>query len=538
MKKRTALLLCFILIFSFISCRPDPDGPFIPSISDDLTPTPEYSAPQTSDLSDEESYYSSLGVIILQPGDDISSFYAMKTYDGAYSYLFDCIFRLRLDLEALQSLGYDDGTYKRYSELCAEFIGDRLPYCLHPGSDLTENPKLSAGKWQSAFMILYDLDESRTLANEKLIDLYRFECRRRMAAGGDAIKGISGMPRLTAAIFPETPKVEGQHYDSDTGMTVIEAAPFGEGGIIYTTASTEIRGRSGEFYIASPGEKITLMPDYSGTISLAAIGKDGVIGETVHFNVKQETGSITADPVNLRSTRLDAAVRSHLGKSAGDVLTRHDLIAINEIFITGDRIFINGEGVTAEVMNLKKQAEYDDFDFSDLDFFPCLHALTVCHNRTGAPRGAGVCRVERLWLQNCGIEDISGLEASRASVIWLADNKITDASVLENIRSATDISLAGNPLASLSLPDRCLSTLVLRSTGIHSIDFLSDLPGLFSLDLSDTEITDFSVLRRFGALDSDKTLSDLSLPGAANADEIILWLPRLRSLSVGERQVK
>lgn len=463
---------------------------------------------------DEAWYYHVRGVEVIPSGVSARSCYPSGR-DGAYSFVYDSIYRLKIDLEALIARGSDDGTYREYLERANAVVGAHLPTRLIPASDKTRaaGPDTS---WAEAFVEYSDLYPDDALGNDELMSLFRFECTRMAREGMELM--LKGHESLRGAVITPAPEVAGIRYDPALRRNVIDAdIPDG----VYVRATVGKKpatGCSGDYYVFAPGEPIALRVDIA-EVTLAVVGKEGIVGDSVFCSTAESVHArrLSEETVTLESRLLDLGVRMLLDKSADDVLTYWDLCMVDTIWLSGDMLTLWGSDRSLSV------SADTDFTVDDLDKFACLKAVSLTNHPIRKLEGNWIKYTDRIGLTACWIEDISAFRGSHVKSLTLVGNRITDGTVLESCLSLNGLYLGQNPLVRLRLPQRYIETLMLAGTGLESADFLDAVSGCSTLDIGGTKIADCTPVYRLCA-----GISSMTLPDRASAERVIGLYPEMR----------
>ncbi len=500
-KKVLATITAIILLFALSACKVEGgDIIDIPSYAND----PLVSASDDTDNADETSerdQHINLGMTVIESIEDLGSYYDLSTYEGLAQLVTDYAYRTKLDIEYIRKKDNCESLYAEYYELLVSYLEDNKPKCLIPQDETAKMGTVGNG-WKNHIMSMASLDEQSLTENEKLVGIFAYHCFTDAKGTADIPKRLQKYPLLSAKLLGEKPVITGQRFDSERSITVLDAqAPEGFD-IVYLCGKGRMRITDNNYFVISSEEDIELLPNYSGTVTVACRGKYGLIGESVEFKVSDMSDKIPANEVKFSSARLDGAVRAFLGKSAGDAITQKDLIDVKDIYINGDGVYINRKGLTVEAMNATAKATVNDFVFSDIEYFPCLTYLTVKNNDISDPSGKRIRYIEWLEITNCGIKDISALEGTQARIISLVDNEITDASVLASAARASTIIINGNPLRKISLPEISFIKISIDNTEISSLDFLSSAVEISSFSCIGTNVKDIGILASFDDIKS------------------------------------
>lgn len=525
MKKIGILFVIVSILFLLSSCGSTP--------SETLT-IPKLNTTESFDhlkaIEEEREYHKNLGMTIIEDLDSdlFQSTYDHHTYEGQYQLLTDYLYRAWLDIDILEARGFSNETNERYKNLISAFLEDNKPKCLLPQNWVQEH-RLNHF-WRDPLVHLLEIDESKTVSNERLMMVYEYDCLCSSKMGGNIRETLSPYPLLSARILPPKAQVLSQQFDSGISKTSLTVDAGNASEIWVKEGNHEIVFSSQFVTIYKPGERILFSPAFSGEVSVAIRGKNGLLGETTHITIEKNTESIIAETVSFSSNRLNKAIRGYLKKTDSETITKADLSSIEQIFITGDLIFFNGEGITNEIANQQVVAEIQDFNFLDFESFPCLSRLTVKYNNTGNPKGDAVLALSYLELTGCGITDLSGLKDCRISQLYLIDNKIQTAEVLSTARSLEYLSLQMNPLKTIKLPSKSITNVNLRGTEISKLEFLKNVEILVTIDIEETKVKDIN------ALCDVSGIIEIYCPNGTNYD-VLRSISTLKDLYVGDKKI-
>lgn len=537
MKKTLPIIICLLLTAAIVaSCSGNkPDVPDIPNIGDPTSTSNDSSPSDTSgqEVYDEIKYHEKLGFEIIKSygSEEFTHAYNIKTYEGLYSLVVDSIYRTKLDIDILKNAGYDDGTFDGYTTVIMDFLKENDPKHLLPRNQST----LAAGKLHIPWLIyipdLIQANEEQFLRNEALFIVYAFQCKRDALGGADISKRLAAFPDVQKKLVGSSPVVTAQRFDDASCRTVVDIDADDNVRLVFKLGRDAVRCTDTDVYILKKGVALSVPPDYSGDISIAAQNEYGLLGPTVYYTVKSTVEQIPDSQVNFKSSRLEAAIREYLNKPSPAKIKKSDLSSITDIFVNGDLITLNRTGLTVEMINRNTPAAVNDFSFSDIDNFPCLTSLTVKHNRTGDPSGDTVLNLSWLELTDCGISDISGLSGCNIKTLWLADNNITDVSILASATALDNVMLANNPISKAVFPSKAMAVIDMSNTHITDLACLDEVVAMFSFDCSDTNVSDISRLTKI------RNIHYLTLP--ANVDyKIVQNISSLRELVVGDKKIK
>lgn len=493
---------------------------------------------EVGDEETERKYHISLGMKVVEDiGAEAGKIYDLEAYDGAYAYLRDSLYRAKLDIDIWRAKGYDDGTYNEiYAKICA-FIEKNEPEYLHSQVWGKEDKSVMVSGWVGKLFAAATLDEKQIVENKELMEVLGAYFHKNSLSPGYSGNGISKdkYPMIYNELCGKAISTNGQEYDEKTARTRVKIS-FSEntgdigGYFVYLKGGTQIKNLTMLLNIAKTEKDILISPNYSGKISIAHVSKHGILGETVVYNVSSEAKAFTDDEVKFLSPSLEKALRKHLNKNEGDIITNKELLEINDIFINGEYIVFNREGLTLDVINYTGNIRENDLSFSDFDNFPFLDSLVIKNNQMEAPSGKTVCNVSFLELANCGINDISGLENALVNSLDLSNNDISDASVIETMVCLDSITLKDNPIEKLEMPKKAITAIDIRGALLDNCDFLKECTSVYSFNCENTEITDIFLLLRF------KQLYSLSLPEKVDI-AVVEKIETLKVLYIGGKSI-
>ena len=115
--------------------------------------------------------------------------------------------------------------------------------------------------------------------------------------------------------------------------------------------------------------------------------------------------------------------------------------------------------------------------------------------------------------------------------LWLADNNITDVSILASATALDNVMLANNPISKAVFPSKAMAVIDMSNTHITDLACLDEVFAMFSFDCSGTNVSDISRLTKI------RNIHYLTLP--ANVDyKIVQNISSLRELVVGDKKIK
>lgn len=518
-----AFLLAIIVCSSCDTIEPPESFPNIDNISNETSTA----ITNPNDIEAEKEYHRNIGITVIDSYDELSQYYNIETYLGLYDLTVDSIYRTKLDMDILRKAGKT--VDEDYYDLICSFLTENTPKCLLPQQWSHNNALLIT--WNSYITNLALIDEDLLVSNHSLMDLFAFQCLLDAEAGSNIVKRLESYPILSEVIIGKKISVIGQRYETSLNRTVIDVLSDSSEKLLFRLGKCEIKYLDTDVVIVDKNEVISTLPSYEGVISIAPVNKYGIIGETIYYSVTSTAENIPNRDVSFSSSRLEDAVRIYFNKEKTDPISLKELATINSIFINGDNIFINQNGLTLDHMNAEIPAQNNDFSFEDIDYFPCLSSLTVKYNKTGNPSGTTLKYLDWLELVACDITDLSGIENCYIRTLMLRDNNINDASVLSTARALDSVNLSGNPLSKINMPNKAISQLHLMNTNIDSLDFAENLKDLFALNVIGTKITNADIVLKF------PSLQYLNLPSGIDYSNIA-EMKSLRELTVGEEIIK
>ena len=224
-----------------------------------------------------------------------------------------------------------------------------------------------------------------------------------------------------------------------------------------------------------------------------------------------------APAVHVPDPPLRASVESHLGKAAGERITRRELAGLTELRTPGAGVAdLTGLHHASGLTHLFIDSNHVD-DLMPLAGLTSLKELWAVTNRIKdlAPV-VGLPNLERLWPSRNRITDISPLVAlGRLSRLNVSHNPIADASPLASLQGLTQLHIDDTGIGDLRVLEtlRGLRTLTIDDNQVTDISPLAQMPGLSYLSAENNRIDDIvplASLHRLGTLHLDgNPLEDL-----------------------------
>ncbi|AHF11436.1 MULTISPECIES: protein kinase [Dehalobacter] len=258
----------------------------------------------------------------------------------------------------------------------------------------------------------------------------------------------------------------------------------------------------------------------------------------------------TAGSVQFAEPLIEQAVRTELGKSAGDTLTSADLESVTELYIFADKS-------TADVTEFERlqqgwnQNNGTIESLSDLAFLPNLRELCLsAQNISDISPVAGLASLERIELRHNPVSDISSLAGlEKLKSIGLNGTMVADISPVINLkglelldlndadhydpavlagRTKFDFLDISNDTDSYKyLKGKTIRTLKIMKTDFDSLTFLAGVEGLEELYLNETKLTDLT------GIEAHESLVYLNVSGTRVRDlSPLLSLPGLQQVVV------
>jgi serine/threonine protein kinase len=190
--------------------------------------------------------------------------------------------------------------------------------------------------------------------------------------------------------------------------------------------------------------------------------------KTLEANENNSYSKLENSTYSFTSPLIEAAARQFLHKSATDRITYEDLNQITELLICGEQIYQNwNEHFVYGKLQYMKKSEY---------------ITSNLYNNRGSITS---------------LEDISHMQNLRTLALY--HQKISDLSPLMNMSKLTSLGLGSNEISDISAISHLkdLQLLDLSGNQIMNSDLmeLSQLPYLQELDLGDTNVTAFDILK-------------------------------------------
>ena len=240
---------------------------------------------------------------------------------------------------------------------------------------------------------------------------------------------------------------------------------------------------------------------------------------TISTNIRiTKAEALDSDVVTFKDANLEAAVRSKLGKSTGDITV-------------GDMKKMTGTFNIA----LKKIS-----DLSGLEYAVNITTLNLSYNQiSDITPISNMTKLESLYLYNNKIKSLDPLEKMTSLRILNASiNEIADISVISNLTNLEQLNLYSNQVISIeSLRGlQKLTNLQLENNQIVDIEPLSGLTQLKTLGLKANNITNVTPLRDISNLSTltlnSNQISDISaLSGLINLSSLYLGDNQISSIS-------
>jgi hypothetical protein len=218
-----------------------------------------------------------------------------------------------------------------------------------------------------------------------------------------------------------------------------------------------------------------------------------VLGTLLYFTL---TGG-----VRFEEPLIEEAVRLSLGVDEQTALTQEDLLAVNEIFVLGQRAAANNaayEALVKEYANSSGSLARGAIDsLDDLEKLENIrHVALAYQNITEVPDLSALSHLEVLDLRNNPLEAIAPFSHCPAlHTLVVFDSSVSDFSAV--ISCPLSMLDAGRtPLASLAALNGLdvLQTLIIRDTPLQSLDGIADHPLLETIYLPGTAVEDLTPL--------------------------------------------
>ncbi|MBR2634557.1 MAG: hypothetical protein IKD31_03145 [Clostridia bacterium] len=535
MKNRVLRFLMLIALLFFSSCNFRPKESFeIPTVGETIPLSAEKKMDESDLVRKEQEYHRNLGMIVISDTDseEYRAAYDQKSFEGQYRLLIDCLYRAKLDIGILRAKGVETKEYDCYEERIDSFLKENPPQCLLPQKWVKE--ERLEHFWREVFYRAAEYDAEKLFSNEDLMRLFEFDLLCRAENGTDVKTALSSYPRLVEMFFPPKAQFLSQGFDSERNQTVLSLCSH-DAKEIWVKEGKNTISYSSQFVTVYPANTpILLSPSFEGEISVALMGENGLLGETVFISVSAAVEKISDTAVTFCSARLEQAIRAYLKRGASEPITQKDLASVHSVYWNGDVIYINPSPteIPLEILNQNIPAQIDDFSWEDFDFFPCLSNLEVRYNAAGNPQGRAVSSLFSLKLVSCGITDLSGLKNCTVAQLVLEQNEIQNAEILSDARSLEFLSLCQNPLKKFLLPKKPLSTVNVRNTLLSDLSFLDSVSFLKEMDLTETKISDVKAL----SYDPPKEIRAIYLPEGVAWEEL-KKISSLENLYVGDKEI-
>lgn len=312
------------------------------------------------------------------------------------------------------------------------------------------------------------------------------------------------------ALRPSTPVLtpESGYYSE-----YIEVAASTETGTVYLTTQTDFPSLATDLYVSpitlEGGETtvVAISVDPNGLVSRAAYA-----GYTVGNVVEEVTIS---DPA------IDSAVRTLLGRSAGDTLMSDELWEIEALEIPAEAQSLSDLTLFSGLKSLTIHSVSPALDLSAIGAVTTLQTLDL----SGCTLSQSVLEVigtlpdlTSLNLSSCAIESINPLVGlTKLTFLDLSGNTVSDLTALSAMSELRELHLTNNPVGSITYLNDCLKleTLYIENCGVSKLTSLAGNTSLSSLYASNNKISDISVLADCTALSvidvSGNEISDISV---------------------------
>ena len=234
-------------------------------------------------------------------------------------------------------------------------------------------------------------------------------------------------------------------------------------------------------------------------------------------------------PVNIPDANLRTKLLAALGKSAGDTITRSDMVSLTSFTASCNNIpcqsaitNLTGLGFATSLTYLSLFGNSIS-DISALSGLTSLRTLNLFGNSISDISAlSGLTSLRTLQISSNPISDsdisaLSGLTSLSSLSIDQSRSSISDISALSRLTSLTYLSLFGNSISDISALSRLtsLATLALSSNSISDISALSGLTSLTYLSLGrNSTLSDISAVQELTSLTtlilSYSSISDIS----------------------------
>ena len=333
---------------------------------------------------------------------------------------------------------------------------------------------------------------------------------------------ISGV--ITASDNVLTVEVRDSNGRIFEGVPVTFAVISGGGTLSVTNTTTDKKGRA---------QSTLTLGKESNRVTVSAVRAE----QTATFSDVAEAGVHIPDP-NLR-----AAIEDVLGVKSGSPISPEEMATLTYLRAREASIGVLIGLESATNLTELRLGNNGITDISPLSGLTNLRTLGLGKNSvTDILPLSGLTNLRTLGLSNNGIKDLSALVSVLSGLInltelHLRDNRITDISSLAGLTNLTNLRLGNNnitaisPLANLTN----LTNLHLSYNQITNISPLSGLTHLTELRLSGNRITDISPLSgltNLRTLDLPSGITDL--PALVR---VLSRLPHLTSLNLSDNNI-
>lgn len=265
------------------------------------------------------------------------------------------------------------------------------------------------------------------------------------------------------------------------------------------------------------------------------------------------------ETVKFTNPRIESAVRQSLNIDDDVIIHPVDMENISTLILCGDRIFTSWEEhrdyhdtYYSEFNN--EEFELEEYDFSDLRYFPNLKTLVLDNQGLADISMLDGLDLERLCLEKNNITDLDGInEQKNLNILNISNNPISDIEELRELDKLESLNISNTSISDISCLEgmairefNCsynnvtdysvlstlehLSNLMIGYADKETISYINTIENMQILSLSDSEIESLSELSNLTKLECiDLTLSKKidSLSGIEN-------FPRLSFLGIAE----